>query len=54
MKMLEEYLRKKGGRTVWFNAWRHDKAESAWAAFALSFIKQISTPKNWRDLPRIL
>ncbi len=54
MKMLEEYLRKKGGRTVWFNAWRHDKAESVWAAFALSFIKQISTPKNWRDLPRII
>ncbi|MCZ8242096.1 MAG: SUMF1/EgtB/PvdO family nonheme iron enzyme [Microcystis sp. LE19-131.1A] len=54
MKMLEEYLRKKGGQTVWFNAWRHDKAESVWAAFALSFIKQISTPKNWRDLPRII
>ncbi|REJ54089.1 MAG: serine/threonine-protein kinase pkn1 [Microcystis aeruginosa DA14] len=54
MKMLEEYLRKKGGRTVWFNAWRDDKAESVWAAFALSFIKQISTPKNWRDLPRII
>ncbi|WP_430013874.1 SUMF1/EgtB/PvdO family nonheme iron enzyme [Microcystis ichthyoblabe FBCC-A1114] len=54
MKMLEEYLRKKGGRTVWFNAWRHDKAESVWAAFALSFIKQISTPKNWRDLSRII
>ncbi len=54
MKMLEEYLRKKGGQTVWFNAWRHDKAESVWAAFALSFIKQISTPKNWRDLSRII
>ncbi|CCI26675.1 conserved hypothetical protein [Microcystis aeruginosa PCC 9808] len=54
MKMLEEYLRKKGGQTVWFNAWRHDKAESVWATFALSFIKQISTPKNWRDLPRII
>ena len=54
MKMLEEYLREKGGRTVWFSAWRHDKAESVWAAFALSFIKQISTPKNWRDLPRII
>ncbi|NCR55353.1 MAG: SUMF1/EgtB/PvdO family nonheme iron enzyme [Microcystis aeruginosa L211-07] len=54
MKMLEEYLRKKGGQTVWFNAWRHDKAESVWAAFALSFIKQISTPKNWRDLPRVI
>ncbi|GBD54810.1 SUMF1/EgtB/PvdO family nonheme iron enzyme [Microcystis aeruginosa NIES-298] len=54
MKMLEEYLRKKGGQTVWFNAWRHDKAESVWATFALSFIQQISTPKNWRDLPRVV
>jgi len=45
MKQLDEYLRKKGQRTVWFNAWRHDKAEAVWAAFALSFIKQISTPQ---------
>ena len=45
MKKLDEYLRKEGKRTVWFNAWRHDKAEAVWAAFALSFIKQISTPQ---------
>ena len=31
---------------VWFNAWRHDKAESLWAAFALSFVEQISTNGN--------
>ncbi len=54
MKQLDKYLREKGQRTVWFNAWRHDKAESVWATFALSFIKQISTPKSWRDWPRIL
>ncbi|MDJ0635399.1 MAG: GUN4 domain-containing protein [Xenococcaceae cyanobacterium MO_188.B29] len=30
-------------KIVWFNAWRHDKAESLWAAFALSFLEQIST-----------
>jgi hypothetical protein len=47
MKQLETYLRNKGGKTVWFNAWRHDKAEAVWAAFALSFIKQISTPKEY-------
>ncbi len=46
MKQLDLYLREKGQRTVWFNAWRHDKAEAVWAAFALSFIKQISTPKE--------
>jgi formylglycine-generating enzyme required for sulfatase activity len=54
MKQLDKYLRERGQRTVWFNAWRHDKAESVWATFALSFIKQISTPKSWRDWPRIL
>ena len=41
MKKLDEYLRKEGKRTVWFNAWRHDKAEAVWAAFALSFITAI-------------
>ena len=51
MKQLDKYLRKKGQRTVWFNAWRHDKAEAVWAAFALSFIKQISTPQTftWKE-----
>src|SRR5579864_392904 len=32
--------------TVWFNAWRHDKEEALWAAFALDFIRQVS-----RQLP---
>jgi formylglycine-generating enzyme required for sulfatase activity len=55
MKQLEKYLREEGKqRTVWFNAWRHDKAEAVWAAFALSFIKQISTPQGYQDLPRAI
>jgi hypothetical protein len=55
MKQLEKYLREEGKqRTVWFNAWRHDKAEAVWAAFALSFIKQISTPQDYKDLPRAI
>jgi len=37
-------------RTVWFNAWRHDKAEALWAAFALEFIRQISTNRNFSDV----
>ena len=37
-------------RTVWFNAWRHDKAEALWAAFALEFIRQISTNRNLSDV----
>ena len=35
---------------VWFNAWRHDKAESLWAAFALSFLEQISTNHRISDI----
>ena len=28
--------------SVWFNAWRNDQDESVWAAFAQTFIKQVS------------
>ena len=35
---------------VWFNAWRHDEAESLWAAFALSFLEQISTNHRISDI----
>ena len=27
---------------VWFNAWRHDKAEELWAAFALELLREFS------------
>ncbi|WP_233455389.1 MULTISPECIES: GUN4 domain-containing protein [Nostocales] len=38
--------------TIWFNAWRHDKAESLWAAFALEFLAQISGSRNfWKNIP---
>ena len=37
-------------QTIWFNAWRHDKAESLWAAFALSFLEQISKNRGFRDI----
>jgi hypothetical protein len=40
------FLLQRKPRTVWFNAWRHDKAEALWAAFALEFIRQISTNRN--------
>lgn len=35
MLMLATLLKEKGERTVAFNAWRHDKADSLWSAFAL-------------------
>ena len=48
MKQLEQYLKSKGERTVWFDAWRYNnkEAEEVLAAFASSFINQISTPQN--------
>ncbi|WP_414549500.1 hypothetical protein [Anabaena sp. CCY 0017] len=33
-------------KTIWFNAWKHDKAEALWAAFALEFLRQISIGSN--------
>jgi len=33
-------------KIICFNAWRHDKAEALWAAFALEFLRQISTVKS--------
>ena len=32
---------------VWFNAWRHDKDESVWAAFAVEFVRQLNR-EIWR------
>ncbi len=52
MKQLRKKLEDKP--TVWFNAWRHDKAEALWAAFALEFIRQISRPRRCGDVFRIL
>jgi hypothetical protein len=37
-------------RIVWFNAWRHDKAEALWAAFALTFLEEISKQRHWLDI----
>src|SRR6266496_5606681 len=35
MLQLEKYIKSKGAKTVWLNAWRHDKEEDLWAGFAL-------------------
>ena len=47
-------LKFKYPKTVWFNAWRHDKAEALWAAFALAFLRQISQIRRRRDIFRVL
>ncbi len=50
--LLPRFVRKP--RTVWFNAWRHDKAEALWAAFALEFIRQISNIRGIADVFPVL
>ena len=42
MRQLKKKLEEKGSIVIEFNAWRHDKEEALWAAFALEFINQIS------------
>lgn len=37
-------------KTIWFNAWRHEKAEALWAAFALAFLEEISKPRHPLDI----
>lgn len=50
MLQLRESLTKRGHLTVDFNAWRHDKADELWAAFALDFIRQITKEQSfWRQ-----
>lgn len=55
MFQLEESLLADKQRTIRFNAWRHDKVESMWAAFALHFMKELMstlTPfeRAWANL----
>ncbi|NES06669.1 MAG: hypothetical protein F6K22_29925 [Okeania sp. SIO2F4] len=40
---------KQEAKTIWFNAWRHEKSESLWAAFTLSFLDQLSNNRNFSD-----
>lgn len=43
MLMLATLLKEKGQRTVAFNAWRHDKADSLWSAFALQLNQALAS-----------
>lgn len=49
MLMLAALLREKDQRTVAFNAWRHDKADSLWSAFALQLNQALA---NAMPLPQ--
>lgn len=46
MRQLEESLTAAKLPSVNFNAWRYDKIESMWAAFALHFIKELLQQMN--------
>jgi hypothetical protein len=52
MKQLQTAIRKVATtppRIINFNAWRHDKEDALWAAFALSFIEQVTAQLPWRQ-----
>jgi hypothetical protein len=46
MLQLQKKLKEKKRIIINFNAWRHDKVESMWAAFALTFIRQLDSSRN--------
>jgi hypothetical protein len=49
MLQLEKRLREKEKYTVNFNAWRHDKDDTLWAAFALKFLKDLRKQLSLRE-----
>ncbi len=46
MLQLQNKLKEEERIVINFNAWRHDKMESMWAAFALTFIQKLSRSRN--------
>jgi hypothetical protein len=48
MKQLQINLKKEDSSSysVWFDSWRYNKQEEIWAAFALSFLQQISIQRS--------
>jgi formylglycine-generating enzyme required for sulfatase activity len=47
MAQLEKTLKDSDNLTVSFNAWRHDKEDSMWAAFAIDFLHQIASQQKF-------
>ena len=50
IERLERQKKQPAPKVIWFNAWRHDKVEALWAAFALEFIRQISRPRTAAEI----
>ncbi|MDA2245421.1 P-loop NTPase fold protein [Bacillus cereus] len=53
MKQLQGNLKKSdpNSYSVWFDSWRYNKQEEVWAAFALSFLQQISEQRSFLIRP---
>lgn len=52
MLQLERCLREEHHqRTVRFNAWRHDREDALWAAFALEFLHELKRQQPWVRRP---
>lgn len=49
MLQLENELKRRGAKVVKFNAWRHDKDDALWAAFALQFTHELARQLGWRE-----
>ena len=49
MLQLQTYLTDRGALTITFNAWRYDKAEELWAAFALKFLRDLRSQRSGTD-----
>jgi hypothetical protein len=51
MNLLQEELRRRDEnvRIVEFNAWRHDREDALWAAFALEFVRQLRNRLPFSD-----
>jgi hypothetical protein len=49
MKQLQIKLKQEtpSSYSVWFDSWKYNKQEEIWAAFALSFLQQISNQRSW-------
>lgn len=51
MGLLMKSLKNAGAEVVWFKPWRHDKEESVWGAFAMTFVTGLSRTQPWWRRP---
>ena len=47
MRQMIKKLEDQNARIIKFNAWRHDKSESLWAAFAMALVDQLRAQMRW-------